>query len=179
MQFVCYLRERKGAVMPRGGHFVPCSDIFNRVPSGHSGAVWATGSSSRQTARAPHRGHTDCLCFSGTQCAGAKLASKGYRRSKESLQDRGVEGLFSLWACVCVCAFCGRFAVNSVLTTIPRLIFSSARRRACSLSLSPLCVSSTGKTGGFLMSDGFLSLTMMNTSVVWVPCSCLYLSKQH
>lgn len=29
MQFVFYLREKKGAVMPRGGHFIPCSDIFN------------------------------------------------------------------------------------------------------------------------------------------------------
>lgn len=29
MQFVLYLREKKGAVMPRGGHFIPCSDIFN------------------------------------------------------------------------------------------------------------------------------------------------------
>ena len=39
MQFVFYLRGKKGAVMPRGGHFVPCSDIFNRVPAGHWGAA--------------------------------------------------------------------------------------------------------------------------------------------
>lgn len=58
MQFVLYLRGKNGAVMPRGGHFVPCSDIFNRVPAGHRGAAWA---SSWQSACAPHRGHTDCL----------------------------------------------------------------------------------------------------------------------
>lgn len=34
MQFVFYLCGKKGAVMPRGGHFVPRSDIFNRVPAG-------------------------------------------------------------------------------------------------------------------------------------------------
>lgn len=87
MQFVFYLRGKKGAVMPWGGHFVPCSDIFNRVPAGHWGAAWAARSSSWQTACALHRGHTDCLCkaLSLTQYAGPKLAWKGYECSKESL----------------------------------------------------------------------------------------------
>lgn len=56
MQFVLYLREKKGAVMPRGGHFIPCSDIFNggacRTPGAH------VLSPPRQTACAPHRGRS-------------------------------------------------------------------------------------------------------------------------
>lgn len=87
MQFVFYLRGKKGAVMPRGGHFVPCSDIFNRVPAGHWDAAWATRFSSWQTACALHRGRADCLskALSLTQYAGPRLASKGYECSKESL----------------------------------------------------------------------------------------------
>lgn len=87
MQFVFHLRGKKGAVMPRGGHFVPCSDIFNWVPAGHWDTAWATRSSSWQTACALHRGHTDCLskALRLTQYAGPRLASKGYERCKESL----------------------------------------------------------------------------------------------
>lgn len=109
MQFVFFLHGKKGVVMPRGGHFVPCSDIFNRVPAGPWDAAWATRSPSWQTACALWRGHAHCLsrALYLTQYVEVRLDAKGYECCKESLLEE------SIYRSLCVPVhFCWRWKLG-------------------------------------------------------------------